>query len=71
MITNWISWASKKSGNDGRRASGVQWQRTKLAHLPGDNYRTLCGRQIGPLERSESGLPRCLVCERRQEVKER
>jgi hypothetical protein len=38
-----------KAGNDGRRPSGVVWQRTKMQHYTLDGYTTLCKRPIGSL----------------------
>lgn len=63
----WISWCCKQAGNDGRRASGIVWQRTRLMHAARDGEtKSLCNRPIGCLETTaDRGLPRCKVCERR------
>lgn len=69
--TGWLSWCSMKAGNDGRRNSGIVWQRTKLAHHRGVGSKTLCNREILCLEKSEEAgtRPRCQVCEKRSKAK--
>jgi hypothetical protein len=65
MLTQWISWTRNRSGCDGRRPSGVAFTRTSLAHIDGGNYKTLCGRQIGPLAHEDTERDHCPICEAR------
>lgn len=64
----WITWCSIRAGNDGRRPSGVVWQRTKYKHFAKTTTHTLCNRDIGSLATSRELLdnpPECKICRRR------
>ena len=58
-----ISWCRLRSGADARRNSGIQWTRTTVAHLAHkDSAVTLCGLEIGPLQREDVTLRVCSRC---------
>lgn len=56
-----------RAGNDGRRPSGVVWQRTKYRHYHQEgSFVTLCNRTIGNLESDRHPeLPICKTCAKR------
>lgn len=65
----WVHWASIKGGNDGRRPSGIIWQRTKYLHFARTTSHTLCNREIGALAVVAGTWcvdpPECKICRRR------
>lgn len=60
----WITWCSIKAGNDGRRPSGVVWQRTTVRHaVADDGVHTLCKLEVGNLVSvDDADVPKCKSC---------
>jgi len=78
VMVKWITWCFQKSGNDGRRPSGVVHERTSVCHafVADSNGHvdfaeavSVCGRRVNlyPSEADPNTVRPCAVCTRRLE----
>lgn len=65
----WVSWCRRRSGDDGRRPSGVGYTRGKYRHaIPVGTQRSLCKRDVNCFPSEKDDLPKCPVCVKRAQI---